>query len=544
MVLVFIALAFILSGVMVSADTNVTGQNVCCEKAAGLFCQDTTSDKCNNNFRQTPTACRSTSFCRLGTCYDSEKGTCTSNVPQLVCNSNNGTWAEGDLAQCSLGCCVLGDQAAFVTLVKCKKLAADLGLEPNFNSGIRDETQCVLSVMSQDKGACVYDKEFEKTCKFTTRNQCNVAAGNATFYKDKLCSAEELATNCKKTRLTTCLPGKDEVYFVDSCGNPANIYDASKADDVDYWTNVKTKAESCSPNDGNYGSKICGNCNYAQGGYCGAVTTFGTKPTYGNNMCVDLNCAKTQNGKSYKHGESWCVNNDAGNAKESSVGSRFYKHICMNGQEVLEQCADFRQEVCVEDKIKTTLGDFSQAACRVNRWQDCLGQINEKDCNNTDRRDCVWQTIDKVSYTDTAGAKISPSGICLPDSAPGLKFWGDLPSANTAPAQVLLGGATVDGQQFSDEAKQICGQATFSCVVTFEESLFGDSKCKSNCECWDESTNGPSKTWIEQNSKICKSLGDCGASVNWIGLKGYTTGYEVSSGEVPEAKSSGGGLFG
>jgi hypothetical protein len=37
-----------------------------------------------------------------------------------------------------------------------------------------------------------------------------------------------ITKTCGKTTNTVCVEGKDEVYFVDSCGNVANIYDASK----------------------------------------------------------------------------------------------------------------------------------------------------------------------------------------------------------------------------------------------------------------------------------------------------------------------------
>ena len=40
------------------------------------------------------------------------------------------------------------------------------------------------------------------------------------------------------TKETTCIEGKDEVYFKDSCGNIANIYDSSKINDKGYWNKV------------------------------------------------------------------------------------------------------------------------------------------------------------------------------------------------------------------------------------------------------------------------------------------------------------------
>ena len=471
-------------------------QTICCEKTlSGLSCQNVPQDQCSPNSRQAPTSCDSTSFCKPGVCYNSVQGTCLDNTPQITCNSNGGVWSAQTPPQCSLGCCILGNQAAFVTLTRCKYLSSSLGLQTNYNNNVQDENQCILQVQNQDQGACVYTDQFQKTCKFTTRGECganlNGTSAQAQFFKDKLCSAPELGTNCAPTTKTACIPGKDEVYFVDTCGNPGNIYDSSKINDQDYWTNVKTKDQSCSPSSGNANSPNCGNCNYLSGSICRAANSTGQKPSYGSYICQDLNCGKTSDGKSYKQGESWCVYNDQGGSSNSNnaVGSRFYKHICENGQEVLEQCADFRQEECIQDSIQTSAGPFSQAACRVNRWQDCTAQTNKADCANSDKRDCTWE----------AGAAIgnSTGGACIPTNSPGLQFWS------------------------GDQAQSICSQGNAQCIVTFEKGLFGGETCKSNCQCL---TSG----WQQQRIQICESLVDCGPKINWIGSQGYKAGYNLT----------------
>ncbi len=100
--------------------------NVCCEKTkGGAWCQNAKEDSCDTNFRKTPTSCDATSFCKLGTCVDSEEGLCMENTPQKVCEIDKGTWINGkpsEIPQCSLGCCIIGDQASFVTLTRCKRL--------------------------------------------------------------------------------------------------------------------------------------------------------------------------------------------------------------------------------------------------------------------------------------------------------------------------------------------------------------------------------------------------------------------------------------
>ncbi len=493
----------LLAGIVIGQGNELKEPNVCCEQTkSGLFCQDVPQSQCKPNVRQLPTSCESTSYCKPGVCYDSNEGTCTDNTPQLVCNANKGTWSETNPPQCELGCCILGDQAAFVTLVRCKKLSSFLGLKTNYNKGITNEVQCVLSAASQEKGACVYDFEFERICKFTTRVECDKGIGEeekkGEFFVGKLCSAEELGTKCGPTTQTTCIPGKDEVYFVDSCGNPANIYDSGKINDNDYWSNVKNKLESCSPNSANGDSATCGSCNYLLGSYCRRADKDTASARYGDNICADLNCKSTENGKSYKHGESWCVYNDKGETGKgiNTVGSRFFKHICINGEEVLEQCADFRQEECIEDKIETSLGAFSQAACRVNRWQDCVFQDSKLDCENTDRRDCLWKEGVKLFIKRPEGSS-EPGGACIPKNPPGLRFW--------------------EGT----EAQSICSQGNAQCIVTIEKDLLGSTRSISNEECL---TGG----WAQERANICMSLGDCGPNINWIGDLGYKLGYNIT----------------
>ncbi len=476
---------------LLAVQVSASEATVCCQKTtSGFYCQNVPASECASNSPQAPTSCSSTSFCRPGVCYNPNQGTCTDNTPQIVCNSASGQWFNQTVPQCNLGCCILGDQAAFVPLARCKYLAGKLGLQTNYNKAIKSEIECVLSVQNQDKGACVYESEFEKLCKFTTREECsgniNGTKSKGEFFNGKLCTAPELGTKCAATNKTICVPGKEEVYFVDNCGNPANIYDANKRGDLAYWSNVASKTEACNPGLSNANSKTCGNCNYLSGSICRAAKKGSGAP---DNICANLNCMI--NGKERKHGESWCVYSDAGNQGkgDNAVGSRFYKHICINGEEVLEQCADYRQEECISDTISIGAGSFSQAACRVNRWQFCLVQDNQKDCENQDQRDCIWKP--GISFNASA------SGVCVPKNSPGLKFW--------------------EG----DEARNICAQASATCIVTWEESLTGGKECKENCQCIENN-------WQQQRQEVCTALGDCGSKTNWIGAEGYKPGFEYT----------------
>ena len=399
----------------------------CCERTTdGAWCQNTESENCADGYRSVPASCEATSYCKLGCCYDSQEGTCMENTPQKVCEDSNGVWEDGadcDIPQCTLGCCLIGDQAAFVTQTRCKRLSSLYGLEIDYRTTIGSEMQCILSTVSEIEGACVFEKEYEKTCLFVTKKECNEmetssGVSNVEFHQDYLCSSEELGADCGPTEKTTCVKGRDEVYFVDSCGNLANVYDSSKINDKEYWSKIYEKSESCNPYVSNADSASCGNCDYYLGSTCKSYERSEDKkrPLYGDNICRDLSCE--YQGKTYQHGETWCA--DAPGTDDNSPGSRYFRLVCYNGDVSVEPCADYRQEYCLESEID----GFRTAGCVVNKWENS---------ENT-------------------------------DVPPGLEFW------------------NADGS-----AQSICSQADEICEVTYEKKLTGDKKCVENCECLDAS---------------------------------------------------------
>ncbi len=495
--------------------------NVCCEKTESrAWCQNTLEENCDTSggLRMTPTSCEATSFCKPGCCYDSQEGLCMENTPQKVCNDANGTWiddAECNIPQCSLGCCVLGTQASFVTLTRCKKMASDYGLETNFRKDINDEATCIAIAGLQDQGACVYEIDYQRTCRFTTRRECLKSEtgegqiSGAEFFKDYLCSAANLSTNCGRSTKTTCVEGKDEVYFLDTCGNPANIYDASKKDKQAYWEKKKDKSEvECSDKKGNINSRTCGDCDYFQGSICSKGSA-----SFGDYYCKDLRCKI--DGKIWKNGESWCIYDGNVGKGVDAVGSRHFRHVCIAGEETIEPCADFRGEICIQDEIEFGDSEFTEAACRVNRWTDCIDQDEEDDCLNTDKRDCYWLegahftglTITRettsgsgnvfsggstggfqggitgfATQEQSSGVQIG-GGACLPTVPKGLEFWAD------------------------GDAQTICNLGNSVCVVEYEKGLISGKDCVDNCECLEPS-------YAQKMNEICYSLGDCGAYVN------------------------------
>ena len=477
-ILVFGIFAFSLTTYSVYA----VGENTYCAERTtdGAWCQNVPLEKVDQNYRSVPTSCEATSYCKLGTCTNSQEGTCLENTPQKVCEEpqdeiSGGVWFDApsdEIPQCSLGCCILGEQASFVTQTRCKQLSSLYGLETNYRTDIQSEVECIATSTSGVKGACVFEKDFERTCRFITSKECQEIGvsgnSNAEFHGGFLCSAEELATNCGPSEKTTLVEGKDEVYFIDTCGNLANIYDANKQDDKNYWREAIGKSGSCGFGLSNAGSTTCGNCDYFLGS-TGKSYDRGTDliaPRFGDNICRDLSCE--YQGQNFQHGETWCsVSSDD---EKNLPGSRYFRLVCYNGDVTVEQCADFRQEACIQDE----LNGFKTAACRVNKWQDCTSQVNQQDCENTDQRDCQWF-----------------DNKCVPQFAPGFDFW-----------------------QTTGDSESLCSLADNNCIVRYEKGIFSDWECAENCECLGDG-------WAEEQNRLCVLLGDCGSIVNYLGHQGY-----------------------
>ncbi len=494
-----------LIGIFLISLISAQGALYCCEKTTdGAWCQNQEQTDCDTNYKSVPTSCESTSYCKLGTCVNTKEGTCMENTPERVCNEKQGVWSNEkseDLPQCRLGCCLMGTQAAFVTQTRCKSLSSLYGLEINYRTDIKSEIQCISSAVEDVEGACVFEKEYERTCDFITQKKCVEMQGE--FHKNYLCSAEELETNCGKSRKTTCVEGKDEVYFVDLCGNIANIYDSSKINVQSYWEKVIPKSESCGVSDlnGNAGSNSCGNCDYYLGSVCKQAKR-GESPKYGENICADLSCKYEE--KIYQHGETWCAESkgtseiilEKDNVKnllnENLPGSRYFRLVCYNGEVTVEPCADFRQEVCVQSDIN----GFKTAACTMNKWQDCVLQAEQEDCENTEQRDCKWVK----GYAAYTKKSMSSSATCVPKYAPGFDFW-----------------------EAEGDAEGICSISSVTCIVNYEKGLFSKKwEVVGDKTCLDDDKR-IIKGWENSLTNICSSLGDCGVKENYLGKDGSST---------------------
>jgi hypothetical protein len=531
----FIVLGMIFLIGVLSINFALAESSYCCERlTSGQWCQNAPQGECatginpfSNQQYTTPvaTSCQLTSYCKLGTCIDSKSGTCTANTPITVCNNRGGVWkGEGisDLPECKLGCCLLGDSAAFVTQTQCKKLSSDFGLTTNYRGDITTELECIASITSDEIGACVFEEEYQTTCKMISQKDC-AEITSSSFHSGFLCSAPQLATNCGPRGGTIC--HQESVYFLDTCGNFANIYDFSKLNDNNYWTYIQES--SCDNGMGNKNSKTCGECDYFSGSVCTIYQRGETiKPDYGDYFCGSLDCNEV--GK--LHGETWCEENSIANLKgKNSPGSRYYRFMCYNGEVIIEPCAEFRNEICIESEVN----DFSVAGCVANKWQDCVSQTNKTECENSYMRDCKWisgysvlknEDGEILAFTGTEDNKIP--GTCVPKYAPGFDFY----------AETGNGG-------------EICSLGTQACVVKYEIGILASkkklsqkdwdekmTKCVENCYCIPGYTDGSAKSeyennkpswhpnsyeeWVELANNICTAFGDCGTKKNYLGGSG------------------------
>lgn len=539
--------------------------SVCCEKTDdGAWCQDVNSEaQCNNNYNSQPTSCDQTSYCVTGTCIDQDEGICMPNTPKKVCEDAGGFWENkeiGDLPQCQYGCCFYADQAAFATQSRCQTLGSIFGLNTTYRPDITDEFQCLASAGGSEKGACVIERDGVRDCRMLTKSECNAmqstsGAAEISFNEGYLCSAEFLGTRCGPRGGTTCIEGTSEVYFKDTCGNIANIYDVKRLNDPIYWEKMFTKEESCGYDDmnGNAGSSSCGNCEYLLGSMCEQYERGeNIKPSYGDYVCADLSCK--YKGKTYKHGESWCesssiedkeystANNVPGIRALSNLftqqtrpkggldkgvfaaGEESYVLSCYNGEVLKESCStgNWRNQICAQE----IENGISYARCESNLYIDCVDQLTEEDCLDYELRDCKWiegyavnrDSDNNPKTKDSDGNKVEAS--CVPRFSPAHDFWNAEGNVQAycsigTRLEVLEYDVRGLGSMGLIESRRKHGGNN----LKDQKYRLNNWDCKGDCRALE--AHPEHEDWMNMMDEICASLGDCSASENYLGYEGY-----------------------
>jgi len=477
LVLAVFAFSFFLAPQKVSAAKLMP--SCCMQTKTGLSCQEYTLDNCFDNCAGNciPTACSEVTECKLGCCQNSE-GVCQENTPRKLCSANSNFFEDANcnVNECNSGCCFLGLENKFTTRKNCEILSSFSGYQTDFRLGL-NELECIDPGNLTDEGACI----ISGNCRFMTKQQC-LSIPNSNYYNRLLCSNPKLNTNCTKQATTNCVEGKDEVYWFDSCGNRENIYDADKTKS---WNSGKVldKEESCNPDSNNAVDSSCGNCNRYKGSFCKPAGSFAVD--FGEYICKEDSCNVIIAGKQVKkkNGESWCVfESQIGDGKDV-VGSRHYKYSCIQGEVKIESCADFRQEVCVEQSE----ADFTFANCRLNNWRKCFDKADSVDCYSK-----TFRVSNDLQFT-----------LNLPKYPSGFDFWNE------------------------DSGKEYCSVANLQCEVTYKKEGNGPWQCIHNCEC-------KTSTFASEINDLCRRLGDCGMEANVAGK--VTENYLVSN--SPRASAS------
>jgi len=568
MITAIFAFAYIISSpeMVIAAETEKP-PGCCPEANNGAICQDMNkldAGMCKTSLA--PTSCDLYDPCKKGCCYNPSEGLCSPNSPKDKCENNGGNWSNDatceSQSQCALGCCVLGTQAPMVTGRQCTKLSNEYGLTKKWEA-IDEEKGCTGYTNLDDEGACVM-KEGEYApfdCTFGTKKEC--LAKNGEFSKDFLCTNIDLNTLCVPTTggkfKTSCVEDKDKIYFIDSCGNKANIYDSSRANDPEYWKTFIPNSQSCAstPN-----SASCGNCDILAGSTCEQYRVGrDAKPDMGESICRDLNC----NAYGKKHGESWCVGEyDTSVFGVAPVGSRWFKAICMDGEVTVEQCADFNQEICVQQSS----GSFSEAQCVMNDWRTCLSanEVGDDDRTYEDVKEecdkypqCVMfneipgETTVSDTYTEEnnvgfpgfrysgslannkqanyngmgdAYNKVIPH--CVPKYTEGLQFWTSENSSSSSSSSRTSSSSTANYGGNTAETSAICSMGNFICIggekKTKSGIIGGSFEEDENIICiTDPETSGVKDqvpVYIDTLNERCRMLGSCGVYVNVIGELG------------------------
>ena len=354
-ILIIVAITLTFSGIVSATDTYYTCASTCTEYSAS---------ECNSNCAEScvPATIAGVDECKLGTCFDPNEGTCQQDSPKGLCEGNGGVWSsDPNMLQCRKGCCIINDEAFLTTDTQCTILNSQLGSTKNFKTEANTPLKCAVYSNTKEEGACLIGNPNilgKRNCQFTIKEKCTSTSIKGEFYGGFLCSNPDLNTTCEKEKTSRCIEGKDEIYWIDSCGNRENIYDANR---VKSWNNGKvlSKEESCSLGSGNnplVNQGTCGNCDYFLGSRCGNKTeTQKLDDNIQKNVCRDLSCID-ENGQRREHGESWCAYQGAigvvgkNTRSVDTPGSRHFREVCFEGEVRLEPCADWRNEICFENQ--------------------------------------------------------------------------------------------------------------------------------------------------------------------------------------------------
>ncbi len=556
-------LIIFLIGIFLVATLNfISAQSIdypqCCALANnGAQCVSVPASECASNYA--PTSCDSVPSCQKGVCVDISSGECVENTPKSVCENSGGlfkTDAIHKIPECQLGCCMLGQDTVFSTEIACQESASEFGLDYSFREDITNQNSCLGLSLTDEEGACVIKTEFETKCVRTTGKDCGAEESESGFTSllDKyvsgisvttefkagmLCTADELNTDCTKSEKTTCY--KDDVYYLDTCGNRANVFNSAKYNNPlnsDYWTDIQEPLDVCSPvSGGSSSAKTCGNCDYYSSTKCRTPQSEDPSPvnqqTNFENICGDLKCK--YKGKTYQNTDSWCaatpgtpwqeggpgikmsLNGTLITSKDELFdptkynlpGSEYVVQECDEGVILEVPCKGKREQICkqYEQQGRTI------ARCEINNDGSCfLKESQTKDkCNSNKLDDCYWLSGNSpiIGGHEDEGAvwgfsmtkeeaeeqglnlgkasdeeREQKQGACVPLFSPGNDFWtegGQTACALTQDSRRVI-YEILAGDDIINKAREKLGTDSETTGERFSyDGSYRHTRCSGNC---------------------------------------------------------------
>ena len=448
----------------------------CCENAGnGNYCVPTTATNCQQGSQWSPVTCNQVSYCATGCCVSKVDGSCGEKVPGAVCdNEGNTAFFKGkscdQINSCQKGCCQLGTEFSYKTKGECQNLLSEyypsMDVSQAWDADVADEYTCLQKAMQDDVGCCVEEDPYSAfgSCVWTNRESCstsgqeNLAQAGSGFYQDVFCSNDNLPCACKPQSYKACAGEQDEdVYWFDSCGNREDLVaDCDPFSDVGGGTLCKKNGDDAS---------------------CQSVDCVDT-------VDISNNPQDPKIGGYRKFGESWCSYESGTGGFFDRPGSRQYRHVCINGEELIEECKDFREEICLQADINATIGAGSVATCKdLNEFP----KIDIEKFLKTKDQNASFVYLGTAAFDDPELKLVSSTTVPV-----GQKFWSD------------------ENENYEDVEKQ-CTKGTSKCTVLYARKHWFDSyECKANCFC-------ETKEYLETTNNYCKMFGDCGADLNVLG---------------------------
>jgi len=482
-----------------------TQQGCCQETNNGDYCKMTEQRNCKNGFNPVD-SCEKDSVCSSENtvcCQNPDSGIC-SRTSQIECSNKDFKSFTSDpscssVSECKQGCCILGSNCQITTNQQCNNIASRTpGLTPEFKQDITG-TDCTDICIEMIEGCCITEGTYSYGKKVDCKGE---------FNQGKLCSSLPNSP-CEKHKGTGCYDG--DVYYEDSCGNKEEIKEECNLEDSKFCKdNTETNSASC-------------------------------EDTSCKNPYIDkwnIHDPNIGPGKVKQEGEAWCIYESPTGNYYDRPGSIHYRHYCLQGQEIVEPCKNFREEVC--SQASTAGGDtsFKEIQDIAELGIEMVSPISPGDFplvfNNDgfSKAECVENNIyDSKITTDVSTVPLgfpfweSPSlagRLSTPLQFIFTAVEGQIPGSGTVMDQVIGGAMGTQGSatdalsnnpnlprtEPNQDTNSVCSKANEPVTVKYLVGKFCPNKCVKNC--YAEEGIGPIGDWITKKAEQCKSLGDCG----------------------------------